>query len=149
MLDPQKLLETILQATHEPIPEMLEAMKKLRSNGFKVGVITNNWTEEGSQSQPQHQQQHPLSALVDVIVESRLERIRKPDERIYRLCCERLGVEPTGCVFLDDIGRNLKPARGLGMKTIKVDSTQKALKDLEALTGINLTTTTSSIPSKL
>ena len=58
-----------------------------------------------------------------------------PIPRIYELTCERLGVEPADTVFLDDIGANLKPARAMGITTIKVDDPAQALRDLEAVLG--------------
>ena len=74
--------------------------------------------------------------LFDVVVESAVERLRKPDPAIYQLACARLDVEPNRCIFLDDIGRNLKPAAAMGMQTIKVVSQDQAIDDLSALTGL-------------
>jgi putative hydrolase of the HAD superfamily len=64
--------------------------------------------------------------------------LRKPDPRIYRLTCRELGVEPAQAAFLDDIGRNLKPARALGMTTIKVEDPAMALRELGAVLGFDL-----------
>ena len=64
--------------------------------------------------------------------------VRKPDPRFYELACESLGVEPDECVFLDDLGVNLKPARTLGMHTIKVTDPDRAISELEALLGLSL-----------
>ncbi len=77
-------------------------------------------------------------AHFDVFVESAVVGLRKPDPRIYALVCENLGVEPPRVAFLDDIGRNLKPARELGMATIKVDDPDQALRELGALLGLDL-----------
>ncbi|MEZ5259141.1 MAG: HAD-IA family hydrolase [Ilumatobacteraceae bacterium] len=63
---------------------------------------------------------------------------RKPEARFYELACERLSVEPSECVFLDDLGVNLKPAAAMGMTTIKVLSADQALTDLEAVLGMGL-----------
>ena len=60
--------------------------------------------------------------LFDALIESSKIGIRKPDPRIYLMMCEKLGVTPDACVYLDDLGGNLKPARALGMTTIKVES---------------------------
>jgi putative hydrolase of the HAD superfamily len=73
-----------------------------------------------------------------VVIESSVVGVRKPDPRFYLLACEALGVEPEHAVFLDDLGVNLKPARDLGMVTIKVTSTARALAELEAVLGITL-----------
>jgi putative hydrolase of the HAD superfamily len=64
--------------------------------------------------------------------------MRKPDPRIYRHACELLGVQPANCVYLDDLGINLKPARAMGMRTIKVESADQALTELQALLGMPL-----------
>ena len=77
-----------------------------------------------------------VMALFEHVIESSEEGIRKPGPRIYELACEKLGVSPTESVYLDDIGINLKPARALGMHTIKVVSEAQAIADLEAVLGI-------------
>ena len=72
-------------------------------------------------------------ALFDAVLKSRVLGIRKPDPRFYELACARVGVEPEESVFLDDLGVNLKPARALGMHTIKVTDPDQALAELELL----------------
>jgi putative hydrolase of the HAD superfamily len=74
--------------------------------------------------------------LFDQVIESSKEGIRKPNPQIYLTACERLGVQPHNAVFLDDLGINLKPARELGMQTIKVLSEAQAIDDLAKLTGL-------------
>ena len=77
-------------------------------------------------------------ALFDHVIESAKTGIRKPDPRIYEMMCEALKVSPAHCIYLDDLGVNLKPARAMGMKTIKVESGPQAIAALEKLTGMNL-----------
>ena len=72
------------------------------------------------------------------MVESAVDGLRKPDPLIYELVCDRLGVTPPETVFLDDLGANLKPARALGMTTIKVTDPKSALIELEAVLGFGL-----------
>ena len=74
----------------------------------------------------------------DHIIESSKAGIRKPDPRIYQMMCEALNVEPAGCIYLDDLGINCKPAAALGMAAIKVSSEQQALDDLGALLDMRL-----------
>ena len=74
----------------------------------------------------------------DVFVESSVEGVRKPDPEIYRRTCDRLAAKPAECIFLDDIGSNLKPARSMGLATIKVESPERALQELEELVGFAL-----------
>jgi putative hydrolase of the HAD superfamily len=64
--------------------------------------------------------------------------LRKPDPRIYELACRELSIEPRQAAFLDDIGRNLKAARQLGMTTIKVDTPEQALAELSDALGFAL-----------
>jgi putative hydrolase of the HAD superfamily len=76
--------------------------------------------------------------LFDVIVESSKIGVRKPDPGFYALACEQLGIEPTDAVFLDDLGINLKPARAMGMTTIKVVDPTEAIAELEGVVGFPL-----------
>ncbi|MEZ4280406.1 MAG: HAD family phosphatase [Myxococcota bacterium] len=113
-----------------PRPIMLDAIARLRAEGIKTGALTNNWgAGDGTRA---------LRAHFDVFVESCVEGLRKPDPAIYVLACRRLGVSPEDVVFLDDIGGNLKPARALGMATVKVEDPRAALEALSALVGLDL-----------
>ena len=71
----------------------------------------------------------------DAFFESSVLGLQKPDPRIYRHACSELGIAPEEAVFLDDIGRNLKAARALGMTTIKVDTPEQALAELARTLG--------------
>jgi putative hydrolase of the HAD superfamily len=133
-VDAAGLLAAIAEAGVER-PAMLEAIRRLRARGLRVGALTNNWWREDPRDDVVP---HRLRAHFDVFVESRVVGLRKPDPRIYRLACRELGVEPARTVFLDDIGRNLKPARALGMVTIKVDDPTRALRELGELLGVPL-----------
>ena len=79
-----------------------------------------------------------MLARFELIVESSKVGVRKPELRFYELACESLGVEPNECVFLDDLGVNLKPAAAMGMTTIKVGDPARAIADLESVLGISL-----------
>jgi putative hydrolase of the HAD superfamily len=109
-----------------PRPRMLEAIAKIRDSGRQVAALTNNWAHEGGGGS----ETDLLRDHFDVFVESSKLGLRKPDPRIYAVACEALGVEPREAVFLDDIGRNLKAARELGMTTIKVETPERALEEL-------------------
>lgn len=120
-------------------PRMVEALRRCKQR-FKVACITNN-VKAGrgpamADSEGKRRQTEAVMALFDLVVESSLEGVRKPNPAIYELTCERLRVAPSACVFLDDLGINLKPARALGMHTIKVVDEEQALRDLRAATGI-------------
>ncbi len=77
-------------------------------------------------------------ALFDHVIESAKIGVRKPVPRIYRMMTDALGVDPKCCVYLDDLGVNLKPAREMGMRTIKVVNAPQASTELEAATGLSL-----------
>jgi putative hydrolase of the HAD superfamily len=115
-----------------PRPAMLEAIRRIRGRGLRAAALTNNWANERGEPT------HDLTALFDAFIESSKVGLRKPDPRIYRLACDALGVEPPEAVFLDDIGRNLKAARQLGMRTIKVDAPEPALAELARELGFPL-----------
>jgi putative hydrolase of the HAD superfamily len=118
-----------------PRPAMVEAIRRIRARGLRVGALTNNWRREGPEDDVIP---HRLREHFDVFIESRVVGLRKPDPRIYTLACRELGVEPARTAFLDDIGRNLKTARELGMTTIKVDEPGQALRELSRLLGFPL-----------
>ena len=105
-------------------PAMIDAHKRIKARGFKTGCITNNLpnmdsTEMLGCSQQSAMAREAMKAF-DKVIESSKVGIRKPEPEIYQLMCEELDVLPSDCIFLDDLGINLKPARKLGMTTIKV-----------------------------
>jgi putative hydrolase of the HAD superfamily len=116
----------------ERVTEMIDLVARMRGR-FKLAMITNNL-------QPMNRDESLLAdvlELFDVIVESSVEGVRKPDPAIYQRTCERLGVAADRCAFLDDLGVNLKPARAMGMTTIKVVDPVGAARDLAALVGMD------------
>lgn len=120
-------------------PRMVEVLKTCKQH-FKVACITNN-VKAGSgpgmsQNAAKAERIAEVMALFDVLVESSEEGVRKPNPRIYQIACERLGVAAENAVFLDDLGINLKPARALGMQTIKVLNESQAIDDLAQITGL-------------
>ena len=121
-------------------PRMIAALAECKKH-YKVGCITNNMKKAGdgpamATSDHRAEQAAKVMAMFDVIVESSVEGVRKPQPRIYEIACERLGVAPERAVFLDDLGINLKPARAMGMTTIKVVREEQAIGELAAVTGL-------------
>jgi putative hydrolase of the HAD superfamily len=131
-LDGAQVMNYIREAA-VPRPAMLEAIRLIRARDLRVAALTNNWVT--SEVRPERA---ALRQLFHVFIESSVVGLRKPDPRIYRLTCRELGVEPAQAAFLDDIGRNLKPARALGMTTIKVEDPAMALRELGAVLGFDL-----------
>jgi putative hydrolase of the HAD superfamily len=119
-------------------PEMVEALRVVKSR-FKTGCITNNLPANAIGSGGGRSLYvAEVMVLFDHIIESAKIGLRKPDPGIYRMMIEALGVDPKACVYLDDLGVNLKPARDMGMTTIKVINAPQAIAELEAATGLSL-----------
>ena len=116
-------------------PQMVEALRRCREAGLRTGCLTNNFVV--ADNDPTTAMSAVLE-LFDVVVESRRTGVRKPDAKFYELACEALAIEPNEAVFLDDLGINLKPARQMGMATIKVADPDDALRELEKVTGLSL-----------
>ncbi|HEV2310704.1 MAG TPA: HAD-IA family hydrolase [Acidimicrobiia bacterium] len=119
-----------------PRPAMVAALHAIRAHGLRTAALTNNWRADDGATMGDRRTD--LFDAFDVVVESAVEGLRKPDPRIYELTCERLGVAPDEAVFLDDLGVNLKTARALGMATIKVGDAAAALAELAELLGFAL-----------
>jgi putative hydrolase of the HAD superfamily len=99
-----------------PLPGAVEALERLKASGYKTGLLTDcSWET------PALWPETPLAPLVDVAVFSCLERIKKPDPRIYLLLCERLAVQPQACLYVGDGGSHeLTGATGVGMSALLI-----------------------------
>ncbi len=132
-------------------PNMVAALDAVIAAGFKTACLTNNMVTTNndtvttsdntvSNSESSNERASALTAVMnrfDVIVESSKVGVRKPEPRFYEIACEMLDVTPGECVFLDDLGINLKPAAAMGMRTIKVVDPVDAISQLAEITGIN------------
>ena len=118
-------------------PEMVKALREIKDKLIQ-GCLTNNIQSTEDQELENdnaamsgaHQE---IMGLFDFVFESSKENVRKPDPKFYQLACKRGNVNPNEVIFLDDLGINLKPAKALGMRTIKVVKAEDALKDLQDL----------------
>jgi putative hydrolase of the HAD superfamily len=106
----ETVIATIMSSTSVPRPSYVEAIRSLRTMGVKTAALTNNFQPPAGQKEAS-----AVDSVFDVMVESSVVGLRKPDPRIYLLVCDKLGVRPDQCVFLDDIGANLKSAKQVGM----------------------------------
>lgn len=113
-------------------PAVAEAVRRC-SERLKTALLTNNYAPMAPAERSAELAK--LMGWFDVVVESSVVGVRKPDPAFYTLACDALGVDPSACVFLDDLGVNLKPARAMGMTTIKVVDPDDALAELEAAVG--------------
>lgn len=124
-----------------PRERMVRALDVVRDADFIIACLTNNVATPTSDSdsrsdRPVEMQQ--ILAKFDYVVESSKVGVRKPDTKFYEIACTTVGTTPDRCVFLDDLGVNLKPAAALGMHTIKVVDPDTALNELAKLLGLPL-----------
>ena len=115
-------------------PEMVAMLDRVKAAGYRTACLTNN-VIGGDGRDVGNDRAAQITAIMDrfdVIVESSKVGVRKPEPRFYEIACELLDVRPDECVFLDDLGINLKPAAAMGMTTIKVTSAAQAITDLGA-----------------
>ena len=133
---------TVISLLHGKVrPRMVRVVERCKRH-FKVACLTNNMpvgqdTTTPPPSSEQHSVKH-IMQLFNLVVESSREGVRKPQIPFYQIACDRLGINANRCIFLDDLGINLKPAREMGMTTIKVVSEIQAITDLEIHTGLDL-----------
>ena len=123
-------------------PEMVNALQKIKGKLIQA-CLTNNiqslkketFEENNVSVSGKHEE---IMKLFDFVIESSKVNLRKPDPAFYKLACEKAEIEPFEAVFLDDLGINLKPAKILGMKTIKVIDSINALQELQKLIPIEV-----------
>ena len=121
-------------------PKMVNALEKLKKENFTLACLTNNFNsgdKNQSASDDINEERTKIMNNFDYIIESKELGIRKPDVEFYLKALEISGADPKKTIFLDDLGINLKPAKELGMTTIKVLDSDQALKELGNLVGIN------------
>ena len=122
-------------------PKMVRALRRCQHH-FRTACLTNTMKiGHGSDEQLTGKcaaEFEKVMELFDHVIASSDVGVRKPDPRFYEMACEIAEVAPGQVVFLDDLGINLKPARVMGMTTIKVTDPQMAIKELEAVLGLSL-----------
>lgn len=121
-------------------PAMVSALDRLKADGYRIGCITNN-VKSGNgagmtSSAEKAEAVTEVMARFEHVIESSKVGVRKPDPKIYQMMCEAMGVAPSECIYLDDLGINCKPASMLGMHAIKVTSGEQALADLGTVLGM-------------
>lgn len=108
--------------------DVINTVRRLRDQEYLVAALTNNWAVRDEL----HDRLDELRDEFDYFIESHKVGMRKPEEAIYTLTLDEMGVRARDVVFLDDLGQNLKPARAMGMHTIKVSDPTAALSELWA-----------------
>jgi len=110
-------------------PRMVTALRSVIDAGLLTACLTNN-VVSGGVADDRSRAVAEIMGLFHAVVESSKVGCRKPEPRFYEIACETLRVDPRECVFLDDLGINLKPAAAMGMRTIKVGDPDVALGEL-------------------
>jgi len=122
-------------------PEMVAALS-IVATSYKTACLTNNMrTGHGPSMTRDPDKAEKIAEVMkifDHVVQSSQAGVRKPEPRFYEIACEMLDIQPGEAVFLDDLGVNLKPARAMGMTTIKVTGPDQAITELEAVLGLSL-----------
>jgi putative hydrolase of the HAD superfamily len=132
-LDAARLMSKVASGLG-PRPAMATAIRRIRAANLQTAALTNNWPRPDDAPVPPSED----GLGFDVVIESAVVGLRKPDPRIYELVLSKLGVDAPDAVFLDDLGINLKPARAMGMTTIKVTDTDVALGELARVLGFDV-----------
>jgi len=117
-------------------PNMVAALDHVIASGFLTACLTNNVVVTTPDPTPRQAEVAAIMKKFNHVVESSKVGCRKPEPRFYEIACELLNVSPTECVFLDDLGINLKPAAAMGMRTIKVGKPDIALEELSGHIGL-------------
>ena len=118
-------------------PHMVDALDQVIEAGFLTACLTNNVVSTSPDPSPRQALVRDIMARFHHVVESSKVGCRKPEPRFYEIACELLEVSPPECVFLDDLGINLKPAAAMGMRTIKVGDPIVALDELSSHIGLS------------
>lgn len=125
-------------------PEMIAALARVKRAGLKTGCITNNFPSMESDGSPRMEERRTELKRIfedfDHVIESSKVGVRKPEPRIYEMMLEALTLPAAACIFIDDLGVNLKPAREMGMTTIRAPfgDVTPAIEELSALLSLPL-----------
>jgi putative hydrolase of the HAD superfamily len=114
-----------------PDEAMLAAVKRARAQGVKTGLISNSMGEG-------RYDRGAFPELFDGVVISGEVGMHKPQPEIFRLGCERIGLAPEECVFVDDLRENCEGAEAVGMTAILHRGAAGTVPELERLLGLEL-----------
>ena len=106
-----------------PDHQMRAAVRHFHDAGIRTVLVSNSWRRSD----------YDMADAFDAMVLSQQLGFRKPDPRIYRYALESVQLAANRCVFVDDLGGNLKPAKALGMTTIKHERAEKTISELKEL----------------
>ena len=115
----------------QPDEEMVEALRLARAQGVRTGLISNSMGAG-------RYDRSTFPDLFDGVVISGDEGIHKPEPAIYELGCERVGLAPSECVFVDDLRENCEGAEAVGMTAVLHRGADRTLPRLEELLDVEL-----------
>lgn len=117
-------------ANLSPNQPMIELMAELRASGYRMGMLTNNVKEWGPLWRPFL----PVDEIFEFVIDSAYEGMRKPDPRIYLTTVAAFGdgIEPSDCLFVDDMEPNCDAARELGIRPVQFQTNEQALAEIES-----------------
>ncbi len=129
---PENLLDRLFAGGADRLDHaMHDAVERIRAGGVLTAVLSNSWGAE-------RYDRSRWATMFDAVVLSCDYGVRKPDPAIYGIVLDELGLPASECVFVDDIGGNLKPARALGMTTIRHTAAVSTISQLEELFGMKV-----------
>jgi putative hydrolase of the HAD superfamily len=126
---PEGLLSRMFGGVSKQQP-MFDVVRRARGQGISTALLSNSWGNDYPREE--------WDEIFDAVAISGEVGMRKPEPGIYRLAADRLGLEPAQCVFVDDLGPNVKGAVGVGMVGVKFVTVEQAVEELEALFGFDL-----------
>ena len=112
----------------EPNQPMVALMREIKRRGLRMALLTNNvrvW-------EPHWRAMVPIDELFEVVVDSAFVGCRKPEQRIYEIVLERIGLPPDACLFVDDVEVNCEAARELGMTPVHFRTNDQAIEEIRA-----------------
>lgn len=122
----EKISQELLNDQYEKNIQLLELIKSLKYN-YKISILSNiatNWIKEEFLTAGEQKLFNDMLFSFEV-------GITKPDPRIFKLACARLGVAPEECVLVDDIARYCSAAEALGMKAVVYQNFEQFRSELE------------------
>jgi putative hydrolase of the HAD superfamily len=122
----------------EPNEPMIDLMRRLRADGMRMALLTNNVREW----EPLWRAMLPVDEIFELVVDSAFVGMRKPEPEIYKLTLDRVRettglaeLTPGECLFVDDVEVNVDAARELGLEAVRYRTNEQAIPEIEAAIG--------------
>lgn len=115
----------------EPNPAMIELMRELQGEGYRMAMLTNNVREW----EPLWRSMLPVDEIFETVVDSGFVGCRKPESKIYELTLGRIGMPASACLFVDDVLVNCEGARRAGLSAVHFQRNEQAIPEIRAALG--------------